>query len=156
MDYVNSNLILAIKEVFGRDFAFQPNLARRFVFAFNKSDLWFAEGEVTESTFLSRLSAYVEGCGLVPILVGASVDRLDESLLRDRAKGTTDFAKVVKEYQLADSRERTLYSEKFATMSSDKDLEHCLASKFRGFDTLLRTVDAIVVSRDVANAERIA
>jgi hypothetical protein len=131
-------------------------LARRFVFAFNKSDLWFAEGEVTESTLSSRLSTYGEGFGLVPILVGASVDRLDESLLRDRAKGTTDFAKVVKEYQLADSRERTLYSENCATLSLDKDLEHCLASKFRGFDTLLRTVDAIVVSRDVANAERIA
>jgi GTPase SAR1 family protein len=149
VDYVNSNLVRAIKEVFGKDFASRPDMAGRFVFAFTKSDLWLSEGEVTKSTFVSRLSSYAEGCGLVPILVA--------SLGHDRANGTAAFSRMVKDYQHADSRERALYFEWLSTLSLDKGLEECecLVNMFHGFDNLRRTVDAMVVTRDVANVKRI-
>jgi GTPase SAR1 family protein len=157
VEYVNSNLVRAMKEVFGQDFASRPDMAGRFVLAFTKSDLWFSDGEVTKSTFVSRLSSYAEGCGLVPILVGTSVCRLDESLGQDRANGTADFSRMVKDYQHADSRERTLYFEWLSTLSLGKGLEECecLVNKFHGFDNLRRTVDAMVVTRDVANVKLI-
>lgn len=153
-DFNSSGLMTAFREVFGTDFAQQEDLTKRFVFCLNKSDAWFSQGVTTEA-FLNKITAFSRSFGLVPILVGASVDTANSSL---REGDSLDrFEKLEQQYHTAMDREDKLYQEVFSDkIKLETNLDQCLADKFRGFDHLLGTVDAMVVSRDKEQLEAMA
>ena len=155
LEYVNSPLILAIEQVFGKSLAEQPSFLRRFVVAFNKSDKWLLSDDVTKESFVNRIYPYVAGCGLMPIIVGTPFDP-SRAVRRDREAGTASFSDVVDEYRYAVSREEDVYRSFFSSVDVGPDMEDFLRSKFLGFENLLGTVDALVVERDLGNFERIA
>lgn len=155
LEYVNSPLVLAIEQVFGKSLMEQPSFLRRFVIAFNKSDRWLSSDDVTKDSFVNRLFPYVQGCGIMPVVVGTPFNP-SRTVRRDREAGTASFADIVVEYQNAASREEDIYRSFFGTINLGYDVEEFLRSKFIGFDNLLGTVDALVLERDLGNFERIA
>jgi len=155
-DFANSNLVMAMKEVFGREFLQRKDLMQRFILVLNKSDTWLSTNEVTKSTFMTHISSYVEGCGLVPILVGSSVDPKNGTLRAQRSDGHADFDAVVNEYLQANDREEDHSNNFFDSIDLNEDLKEVMSRKFWGFKTLLKTVDSMVVQRDVENAQLIS
>lgn len=63
---------------------------------------------------------------------------------------------MVEECKKADKREADLYHGVFMSFSRGDDLEDYLTNKFRDFETLLGTVNRMVVNRDAENAGGIA
>jgi GTPase SAR1 family protein len=155
-EYFNSNLVLAMREVFGSEFAGDQELRERFVFAFNKTDLWLSSGEVTESSFLEHYEPYVTNTGLVPVLVGASIDASDFDLRVARSAGSATFQAIVNEYRGANEREAKVYDAFLRKVTWEENFTECLKDKFFGFDKLLRTIDASVVRRDIENLPKIS
>lgn len=155
LEYVNSPLILAIEQVFGQGLLHQPSFLRRFVVAFNKSDKWLMGDDVTKESFVNRIYPYVEGTGLMPIIMGTPFDP-NRSVRREREAGTASFDDVVEEYRNSDGLEEEVYRKFFSTVDIGSTTEYFLRSKFLGFNSLLGTVDAMVVERDLGNFERIS
>jgi hypothetical protein len=108
-EYVESIMITAIKLVFGEDFKSKPNLAKRFVVVLNKTDAWLQKGTVTADDIFTRMSGYSKDLGLVPILVGGSVDPDNTALRLKRNEGSAAFEDIVQEYGGADQREQQVY-----------------------------------------------
>lgn len=88
-------------------------------------------------------------------VVGGSIDTNDQALRAARVDGRVNFDTIVQEHRGANDREAGLYRQVFANLPLHKDIEACLEQKLRGFETLLRTVDELVIHRGIANAARI-
>lgn len=155
LEYVNSPLVLAIEQVFGKSLMEQPSFQQRFVIAFNKSDRWLQSDYMTKESFVNRLFPYVQGCGIMPIIIGTPFDP-SGTVRRDRETGSASFSDVQDEYRHAISREEGVYRSFFNTVDVGQDLENFLRSKFLGFENLLGTVDGLVVERDLGNFDRIS
>lgn len=155
LEYVNSPLVLAIKQVFGTSLMEQPSFQHRFVIAFNKSDRWLLADDISKESFVNRLYPYVQGCGIMPIIVGTPFNP-SGTVRRDRETGSASFSEVEDEYRHAISREEGVYRSFFNSVDVGQGMEDFLRSKFLGFENLLGTVDGLVVERDLGNFERIS
>jgi len=153
-EFVNSNLVSAMKEVFGDHFASNPDFAKRFVVTLNKSDAWLGSAETTPDVFLNQIEKYSNFFGMVPVLVGGSIDPSNRRLRENRARGTASFEEIVSEYETANSRERVIYDS--FQQRLDPRLSKCLLDKCVGFENFLGTVDGLVINRDFQNVGKIS
>uniref|UniRef100_A0A7S4W6M9 Dynamin N-terminal domain-containing protein n=1 Tax=Ditylum brightwellii TaxID=49249 RepID=A0A7S4W6M9_9STRA len=153
-EFVNSNLVSAMREVFGDHFASKPDFSTRFVVALNKSDAWLGSAETTPDVFLNQIEKYKNFFGMVPILVGGSIDPNNRRLRENRARGTASFEEIVNEYNTANSRERLIYDS--FQQGLDPQLSNCLLEKCVGFDNFLGAVDGLVINRDFGNVDKIS
>jgi hypothetical protein len=105
-EFVNSNLVPAIERIYGENgIQSKKNFMRRFVVALNQSDVWLEH--TNQRGFVDKLHDYTKKFGLVPVLVGGSIDPANESQNRDSRSAS--FAKIVEEYKGADEREGNMY-----------------------------------------------
>jgi len=153
-EFVNSNLVSAMKEVFGDRFSSDPDFAQRFVVTLNKSDDWLGSAETTPDVFLNQIDKYKTFFGMVPVLVGGSIDPSNRRLRESRAKGDAPFEDIVREYETANSRERAIYDS--FQQRLDPKLSRCLLDKYVGFENFLGTVDRLVINRDFGNVDKIS
>mmetsp|Transcript_24327 Transcript_24327/g.32305 ORF Transcript_24327/g.32305 Transcript_24327/m.32305 type:complete len:918 (+) Transcript_24327:92-2845(+) len=153
-EFVNSNLVSAMKEVFGDHFASNPDFAKRFVVTLNKSDAWLGSAETTPDVFLNQIEKYSNFFGMVPVLVGGSIDPSNRRLRENRARGTASFEEIVSEYETANSREHVIYDS--FQQRLDPRLSKCLLDKCVGFENFLGTVDGLVINRDFQNVGKIS
>jgi hypothetical protein len=148
-DFRTSNLVQAIDIIYERT-NFKAGVASsgRFVLALNKTDEWFQSADITASAIPTRLNDYLQIYGIVPILVGASVDRNKTELRSRREKGTAPFDDLVQELKSANGREGEIIT-KFLEERSDESHNLRALREFMGFENLLGVVDALVVAPDI-------
>jgi GTPase SAR1 family protein len=153
LEFVNCNLDFAIERVYGKE-NFKAEGDEKFVIVLNKSDEWLQSPNTTAGAVVARLSDYVKNFGLLPILVGGSIDK-DNGVLRDQ-RNESDFDRIVDELRGAQEREAAFLT---AFLEGDKGHEGCHLKDFRqfmGFESFLGIVDAMVLTRDLQNLSNFA
>lgn len=156
-EFVSSSLVPAMTHVFGDQFTSDPNFANRFVLALNMSDKWLGDNDTTHSVFLNQIEKYTKHFGMVPILVGGSIDPTNLKLRgenRMKQNGSASFEEIVKEYQGANTREASAHNN--FKQGLDQELCTHFFDKCVGFENFLGIVDRLVIHRDYRNVDKIS
>ena len=151
-ELVSSSLVKAIEQVYGRE-KFKSEADEKFVIVLNKSDVWL-QG-ITAEAVVVRLSEYVKNLGLLPIIVGGSIDNKENKDLRNK-RTASDFDTIVVELRGAQDREVALLEAFFEENKGQEGRQLKDFRQFMGFENFLGTVDAMVLARDLQNLSNIS
>eukprot|EP00957_Ditylum_brightwellii_P167550 12755351-Ditylum_brightwellii.AAC.1 len=99
----------------------------------------FLSAKTTPGVFLNQINKYKNFFGMVPILVGGSIDLNKRCLQENHARGTVSFEEIGNEYNTTNLCKCLIYNS--SQQELDLELSQYLLEKCVGFDNFLGAVD---------------